>query len=285
MRLHGFQGAQHFQLLVAHAVGIQRHRRVHGDQAQQLQHVVLHHVAHGTGFIVVAAASLQPDRFGYRDLHVVDHVGGPQTLEDRVGEAQCHQVLHCLLAQIVVDAEGPCLGEHFSDLIDDHLGRGEVVADRLFQHDAGLFGDQPAGGQRLADGPIQVRRGGEVENPYAVRVQQVAKAAPIGIGFGGVDRDVVQLRQEAVHDLRVLIGAGDVLFQRLGRSAAKILVRQFGAGGADDAGFGRHLAVAEAVIQRGKQFSKCQVAGRAEHDAVENGNGNDLRHPSALLVR
>ena len=122
MRFHRLQRAQHLQFLVAHAVGIERDRRVHRDQAQQLQHVVLQHVTQRAGFVIVAAAAFQSDRFGDRDLHVVDHVGGPQTLEDRVGEPQRHQVLHRLLAQVVVDAEGVRLGKDLSDLIDDCVG-------------------------------------------------------------------------------------------------------------------------------------------------------------------
>src|SRR3546814_10863531 len=41
------------QLLVAHRIGLEGIRRLHGDQAEQLQQVVLHHVAHGTGLVVI----------------------------------------------------------------------------------------------------------------------------------------------------------------------------------------------------------------------------------------
>ena len=40
------------------AIGVERHRRLHRDQAQQLQHVVLHHVAQRAGAVVVAGAAL-----------------------------------------------------------------------------------------------------------------------------------------------------------------------------------------------------------------------------------
>ena len=68
--------------------------------------MVLHHVAQHAGAVVVAGAAFQADRLGDGDLHVVDHVGVPQPLEDRIGEAQRHQVLHGFLAEVVVDAEG-----------------------------------------------------------------------------------------------------------------------------------------------------------------------------------
>src|SRR5262245_33074156 len=35
---------QHIDLLVANLVGLERNRRLHGDQTEQLQQVVLHHV-------------------------------------------------------------------------------------------------------------------------------------------------------------------------------------------------------------------------------------------------
>ena len=106
------QRAQHLQFFVAHPIGFQRHRRLHGDQAQQLQHVVLHHVAQHAGAVEVAGAAFQADRLGDGDLHVVDDIGVPQPLENRIGEAQREQVLDGFLAEIMVDAEGLRFGEH-----------------------------------------------------------------------------------------------------------------------------------------------------------------------------
>ena len=39
--------------------------------------MVLHHVAQRAGLLVVAAAALDADRLGHRDLHVVDEVAVP----------------------------------------------------------------------------------------------------------------------------------------------------------------------------------------------------------------
>ena len=41
-----------------------------------------------------------------------------------------------------------------------------------------------------------------------------------------------------------------------------------------------HLPVTEPVVERRQQLAQRQVAGRAEHHAVEGGDGNDLRHVS-----
>jgi hypothetical protein len=47
-------------------------RGFHGNEAEQLQHVVLHHVAQRAGLVVIAGAAFQSDGFGNGDLHVVD---------------------------------------------------------------------------------------------------------------------------------------------------------------------------------------------------------------------
>ena len=54
--------------------------------------------------VVVAAAALDADRLGDGDLHVVDVAAVPDRLEDAVGEAEDHQVLDGLLAEVVIDA-------------------------------------------------------------------------------------------------------------------------------------------------------------------------------------
>ena len=96
--------AQHLDLLVAHGVGVEGDGRLHGDQREELQQVVLHHVAQRAGLLVVGRAMLDAQRLGGGDLHVVDVAAVPDRLEDAVGEAQHQQVLHGLLGQVVVDA-------------------------------------------------------------------------------------------------------------------------------------------------------------------------------------
>ena len=106
------QRPQHLQLFVAHGIRVHRGRRLHGDEAEELQNVVLHHVAQCAGLVVVGDAIFEADGFGHRDLHVVDMGGVPQRLVERVGKAQRHQVLHRLLAEIVVDAEDLVFAEN-----------------------------------------------------------------------------------------------------------------------------------------------------------------------------
>lgn len=65
---------------------------------------VLHDVAHDTELVKVAATALGADLFLEGDLDVGDVVAVPAGAKDLVGEAQDHDVLDHLLAQVVIDS-------------------------------------------------------------------------------------------------------------------------------------------------------------------------------------
>ncbi len=100
---------EQLHLLVADRLGVERARRLHEREGEHLQHVVLHDVAHGAGGLVEAAACADAEGLGHGDLHVVDLAAVPDRLEDRVGEPEGEEVLHRLLAEVVVDAEDVCV--------------------------------------------------------------------------------------------------------------------------------------------------------------------------------
>ncbi len=95
--------AQDLALLVAHRVRLEGDRRLHGDERQQLEEVVRHHVAQRARLLVVAAARPDTHLLGHGDLHVVHVAAIPDGLEDGVGEAEDQDVLDRLLTQVVVD--------------------------------------------------------------------------------------------------------------------------------------------------------------------------------------
>ena len=66
--------------------------------------MVLDHVADHARVVVVPCPVAQGDLLRYGDLDVVDVVPVPDRLEDGVGESEDQQVLHGLLAQVVVYA-------------------------------------------------------------------------------------------------------------------------------------------------------------------------------------
>ena len=139
-------------------------RRLHGNGAQQLQRMVLHHVAQGAGGFVKAAAFFHTQLFGHGDLDVGDVLTPPQGLKQGVAKAQRKQVLHRGLAQVVVDAEDLLLFEDLAHRLVDGAVGGQIVAQRFFQHDAGLGGVQTIGGELLADGGEQAGRGGQIHH-------------------------------------------------------------------------------------------------------------------------
>ena len=102
---HRTKRAENLDLLIAHCGGVKACRGLHRDQREQLEHVVLDHVAKRACPVIIVAAPFEADRFGDGNLDMIDRGVGPQRLEHHIGEAQREQVLDGLLAQIMVDAE------------------------------------------------------------------------------------------------------------------------------------------------------------------------------------
>ncbi len=148
--------------------------------------MVLHHVAQRTGLVVITGAAFKTDRFGNRDLHVVDMGGIPQRLVKRVGETQRHQVLHRLLAEIVVDAEDLLFLEDVTDGVVQLLRGSEIPADRLFDNDAGRAGNQLVFADLVGDIAENTRRHGQIKGAHALftLVEQLLQHIPAIAALG-----------------------------------------------------------------------------------------------------
>ena len=133
---HRAQRTQHLHLFAAHAVRAEVGRRLHAHEGQELDQMVLHHVAQRAAGLVVTRAPLDAERFAGGDLDVVDVAVVPDRLEDGIGEAQDHDVLRGFLAQEMVDAEGCRFVEGRADDLVELAGAGEVRAEGLFHDDA-----------------------------------------------------------------------------------------------------------------------------------------------------
>ena len=114
---------------------------------------------------------------------MVDVLAAPHRLEQRVGEAKDEQVLHRLLAEVVVDAEDLRLVEGRGHGVVERARARQVVAERLLEDDArprapgrlcpgGATSFEAA--QPLDDGTELRRRHREVEEAIAPR-------APLGV--------------------------------------------------------------------------------------------------------
>ena len=97
--------------------------------------MVLDDIAGGADAVVVAGPPAQSDVFGHGDLHVVDVVRVPDRIPQLVGEAQRQDVLHRLLAQVVVDPEYRLLREDRVDHVVEIACAFQVVAEWLLDDD------------------------------------------------------------------------------------------------------------------------------------------------------
>src|SRR6266571_4094129 len=75
------QRTQHFQLLVAHGIRIAGRRRLHREDADELQQVTLYHVAQRARLIVELAAPFDAQLLGDRNLHMAYAATSPKRLE------------------------------------------------------------------------------------------------------------------------------------------------------------------------------------------------------------
>jgi hypothetical protein len=201
---------------------------------------------------------------------MVDVPGAPDRLEQRVGEAQRHQVLHRLLAQVVVDAEHLGLAEHRADGRVDLASRLQRATDRLLQHDARVVAGQAGDGQVLGDGFEQVGGGGQVVDAPAITgagAEEFAEPAEFG-GVRQVHGEVVETRGEAGPGVVVEVaarhlGAHPTLGQGLVLGAVQHVARH-----RQDAHVRAQAAVAMQVVERRQQLVQGQVAGTAKHQHV-----------------
>ncbi len=72
--------------------------------ASNWNNVIGHHVTQGAGVFVETATGFHADGFGGGDLHVVDVMVVPERFEQAVGKAADENVLHCISAQVMIDA-------------------------------------------------------------------------------------------------------------------------------------------------------------------------------------
>ena len=187
-----------------------------------------------------------------------------------VGEAQGEQVLHGLLAEVVVDAEGLRFGEHLADAIVDLARRGQVVADRLFQHHARVRRHQAGAAEIAADRAVQDRATWRDRTHARAPDRAIAAVRPSRHRVARVEaRHSAGKRQKRSTAAGSRSAAATWSF-----SACTARWRKPSSPRSERAApmmreSGGHLAVARPVVQRRQQLAQRQVAGGAEHHAVE----------------
>ena len=154
---------------------------------QNLQQMVLQHVAVGAGRVIERRAISHAEILGHGDLDAAHVIAVPDRLEHRIGEARVEQVLHRLLAQEVVDAEDVLFREVLPQHEVELLGRCTVVTERLLDHQARI----PSGAglrQGRRHGTEQARRHRQVvQRPLCLAKFLVQLCERRRIGIVAVD--------------------------------------------------------------------------------------------------
>ena len=163
LRVRGGHGAEHRRHPVLQRLRITAGRRLHRRRPDDLHDVVDHDVAQRPDGVVEAAAGLDAEVLGHRDLDARDVQPVPDRLEHRVGEAQVEHLVQAHLAQEVVDAQELGLVEVAVHLGVERAGGGEVVAERLLHDDARVL-RQPRLREAADDRAEQGGRDLEVEH-------------------------------------------------------------------------------------------------------------------------
>ncbi|MNZ46707.1 hypothetical protein D3C78_643970 [compost metagenome] len=136
----GSDGTDYLGLFTAHGIGAEGRWRLHGDHRQELEQVVGHHVAQGTGVVIKRAATLHADRFSGGDLYMIDVMVVPEGFEQAVGKTADQDVLHRLLAQVMVDTIDLFFVHDFEQAGIERLGAGQVRAKGFFHYHAAKAG-------------------------------------------------------------------------------------------------------------------------------------------------
>ena len=128
--------AEQRDLRLLDGVQVTARRRLHRRGRDELHQVVDHDVAQRADRVVEAAAVVDAEVLGHRDLDAVEVVAAPDRLEDRVGEAQVQDLLEAHLPEVVVDPEQLRLVDVLVQLVGQ-VARGLlVVAERLLDDEA-----------------------------------------------------------------------------------------------------------------------------------------------------
>jgi len=87
-------------------------RRLHRQQCDYLEEVILDHVAQAARRLIECTACSNAESLAHGDLHAGYVIAIPDRLQERIGESEIENIHDRFLAQEVIDAEDRVLREH-----------------------------------------------------------------------------------------------------------------------------------------------------------------------------
>ena len=244
--------------------------RLHGNGAQQLQCVVLHHVAQCAGFFIKRTAFFNAEFFRNGDLNVGNVFAAPKRFKQRIAKAQGKQVLHRRLAQVMVDPKNLVFTKNLADTLVDGLVGLEVVAQRFFQNNASFGRVQFGDGELLADRVEQAGCRGQVHHHVlCFAFGQACCQFGVVVWIGQICALVAKHGFEPCKFFIIgALGTLDLLKTRLDERAVLLICHAVAGNANDSAALGQG-AVAECLKQGGHQFAPNQVARAAKKDQIK----------------
>ena len=226
--------------------------------------MALNHVAQGTGLLVERAPATYANRLGGGDLHVVHIAAIPERFKDAVAKAEGEDVLHGLLAQVVIDAVNVVFREHPLHHFIQGARRFKVMPEGLLDHQTPVAGSdrvrrlrrQPRGSELFDHRRVVTRLGGKVIEDVAARGMLRFHLSQLLLDRGVTSRvvhisgDVMQLAGELFPKVLVEDAVFEKLLHTLVHLLAERVVRQRGARVADDGKAGRQPSFIGQAIER-----------------------------------
>ena len=268
---------QDLRFFIAHGVGVEGGRRLHGDQGHQLKNVILDHVAQGARFFVVPAAFFHADVLRDRNLHVIDVISVPQRFENTVRKTERQNILYGFFAEIMIDSIDLPFLERMVNFLIQFAGGFQIAAEGFFDDEAppvvtALDPGHAVVAQLFANYPEDARRCGKIVQPivraadlFAAVLQPIFQSL-IEIGFIELPADVVDVVQEFPEDRRALFTCVGEIMQRFFHHLPVFFGRHGRPPHSHDARVLGKLLFLHGVEQRGQDFAAGKIAAAAEDD-------------------
>ena len=223
--------------------------------------MVLHHVADRAGLLVELPASFHPELLGHGDLDPLDVVAVPDRLEEAVGEPEVEEVLHRLLAEVVIDAEDRGLGEELVQRRVERLRPRRGRARTASPPRPGAFGASPTRASPETTVAKQAGRDRQIVERALAPTQRLAQAV--------VGRRVLVVAAHVAQQPAELAETPPGRRRRAAprsRAPAARSCSRFQSERATPRTGHVQVAVADHRLQRGKDLLEGEVAGDAEDD-------------------